>query len=111
VIVVVTGWLAAAVVFSRAPADSDRSTGEYRIVGHQVFSSDDASSRELQQLERLGGKAAVLTFKFNRWFASLWHGRPLAYVLASLSLLAALGCLHVAGLMGEPDTRSTTGIG
>jgi hypothetical protein len=99
VVVVVVGWLAAAVVFALAPVDGEQSTDGYHVVGGRPFASDDA--RELWQLERLGGKAAVLTFKFNRWFTSLWSGRPLAYTLAVLSLLVAGGCLRVAGLMME----------
>ena len=101
VVVVVVGWLAAAVVFALARADGEQGADAYRVVGGQAYASDDASSRELRQLERLGGKAAVLTFKFNRWLTSLWSGRPLAYTLAVLSLLVALGCLHIAGLMTE----------
>ena len=101
VVIFVVGWLAAVVVFALAPADGGQSADEYRVVGGQAYAADDASSSELRQLERLGGKAAVLTFKFNRWLTSLWAGRPLAYTLAVLSLLVALGCLHVAGLMME----------
>jgi hypothetical protein len=101
VVVVVVGWLAAAAVFVLAPANSEQRAAEYRVGGGQAYASGDASSRELQQLERLGGKAAVLTFKFNRWFTSLWSGRQLAYTLALLSLFVALGCLHFAGLMME----------
>jgi hypothetical protein len=101
VVVVVIGWLAAAVVFALAPAGGEQGADGYRVVGGQAYPSDDASSRELRQLERLGGKAAVLTFKFNRWLTSLWSGRPLAYTLAALTLLVTLGCLHVAGLMME----------
>ena len=99
--VLVVGWLAAAVVFAVAPVDDEGDGEGDRIVDGQRFSSGDASARELQQLARLGGTAAVVTFKFDRWFTSLWQGRPLAYTLATLSLLLALGCLHMASLMAE----------
>ena len=108
-VVVVVGWFVAAVIFALAPPDGERGIDGYRVVGGQAFASDDASSRELWQLERLGGKAAVLTFKFNRWLTSLWSGRPLAYTLAVVSLLVALGCLRVAGLMMEM-TSSPSGV-
>ena len=42
-----------------------------------------------RQLERFGGKAAVLFDDFNRWFASLWHGKSLGLTLIWLSVFAA----------------------
>ena len=102
--VVVIGWLAAAIVYIASPSQADPGVEGERIVGGQVFSADGSSARELQQLERLGGKAAVLTFRFDRWFMSLWSGRPLAFTLAVLSLLVAAGCLRIAGLMDETGT-------
>lgn len=101
VIVVIVGWLAAAVVFALAPAAGELGADGYSLVAGHAYASGDASPREIQQIERLGGKAAVLTFKFNRWFKSLWSGRPLSYMLAALSVLVALGCLHLAGLIEE----------
>ena len=106
--VVVIGWLAAAVVYIASPEQADPGAEGERIVGGQAFPTDGTSARELQQLERLGGKAAVLTFKFDRWFVSLWSGRPLAFTLAMLSLLVAAACVRVAGLMDETGTTRST---
>jgi hypothetical protein len=101
-VVLVLGLLSAAVVIVTASTQSDPGSISYRIVGGKAFAdSDDASTREMQQLERLGGKASVLTFKFNRWLASLWSGRRLAFTLAVLSVAFAAACFHVAGLMDE----------
>ncbi|WP_059412279.1 hypothetical protein [Cupriavidus basilensis] len=48
------------------------------------------------QLERIGGKAAVLAAEFSQWFGGLWHGRQLAVTLAILATVAALLCFAVA---------------
>ena len=76
------------------------------IAGGQSFAIGSGdSSRELQQLERLGGKAAVQTFKFQRWFSLIWPGQQLAYTLAVLGAAVAPRCWRLASLMGEPHSR------
>jgi hypothetical protein len=97
-VILAVGLVAAlAVYIAAAPSGPDASN--YQIVNGQAYPVD--SSREMQQLERLGGKASVQTFKFQHWFASLWQGQQLAYTLAVVSALLALLCWHIAGLMDE----------
>jgi hypothetical protein len=48
------------------------------------------------QIERIGGKAMVYVVRFNEWFAGFWHGRPLAFTIAVLALLAALFCFWMS---------------
>src|SRR3954468_20327990 len=43
----------------------------------------------VRELERFGGKPAVLFDEFNRWFASLWHGRALGVTIAWISIAIA----------------------
>ena len=95
-VVLVAGWLAAAAVYLAAPepARADAYGGAYAA-------KPEGSVREQQALERLGGKAAVGAVAFNRWVASLWHGRRLAYTLAAGATVVGLLCLHIAGLMAE----------
>ena len=52
------------------------------------------SKRTLRELESIGGKSAVLANEIDEWFASLWHGRGLAYTLAVLTLAVALAYYH-----------------
>ncbi len=101
-IVLAAGLIAAALVYFLAANPTDIGATGYRIVGGNVYALTLAeSTRELQEVERIGGKSAVLLLEFHRWFLSLWHGRRLAYTLALLSAAVALLCFYVAGLMGE----------
>jgi len=102
-IVLGVGLSAAALVYVGAPASADGDATSYRIAGGQSFAQDTNDSRELQQLERLGGKSEVMMFQFQRWVASLWHGRRLAWTLAVISGLVALLCFHLASLAAEDD--------
>ena len=62
--------------------------------------------REMQQLERLGGRASVRTAEFDQWLSSLWHGRRLAATLAVLGLVLGGACWRIGALMAEDDSAS-----
>ena len=100
-IVLAAGIAAALIVYLLAPDGSGADAGNYSIVGGQVFAAPDENSAEMRQVERLGGKPAVYALEFHRWFLSLWHGRRLAFTLLALSVLVALLCFHLAGLMED----------
>jgi hypothetical protein len=103
VAILIAGILAAVFVYIAASGQDDTDALGYRVAGGQSFAIGNGdSSRELQQLERLGGKAAVQTFKFQRWFSSIWRGQRLAYTLVVLGAAVALACWHLASLMDEP---------
>ena len=50
----------------------------------------------VHQLERFGGKAAVLFDQFNRWFSGLWEGRQLGITLACITIVVAAAMLVAA---------------
>ena len=52
-------------------------------------------------MELVGGKAAVLAGGVADWFAGLWHGRALAYVVAVVSAVVA-GVCFVIGWLQTP---------
>jgi hypothetical protein len=74
-----------------------------------MFAADDGASDPAGEIasgrvyeyniERIGGMAAVYAARFNRWLAGLWHGRPLAYTVAVLSVAIALVCFCVARMV------------
>ena len=43
----------------------------------------------------------VLFDEFNRWFASLWHGRTLAYTIAVLAIAIAVACIRIGDLISR----------
>src|SRR5271169_717942 len=71
-----------------------------------IFAADDAGADPVGEIasgrvyeyniERIGGMSAVYAARFNRWLASLWQGRPLAYTVAVLAVAIALVCFAVA---------------
>jgi hypothetical protein len=98
-IILVVGWLAALFVYVAMADEPDANSG-YQIINGQTYAIPlDSSTSEMQQLERLGGKASVWTYQFDRWLALLWHGRRLAYTLAILSTGIAILCFYIAELM------------
>ena len=65
---------------------------------------DDPLGREdskayLRNMELYGGQANVLAGQLMVWFQGLWHGRPLAYTVGCLTLLAA-GVVALAAAAG-----------
>lgn len=50
----------------------------------------DTSKAYQRSMEMLGGKANLLGQQFNDWFHSLWHGKPLAFTIAVLTIVVAL---------------------
>jgi hypothetical protein len=55
-----------------------------------------ATKPYVRELQRFGGKAAVLFDEFSRWFGALWIGKKLAFTVAWISLFASLGIFACA---------------
>lgn len=73
------GWtVAAGVYFAASPPVEDDEEYEMRH-----------SKRTRRELERIGGKAALLASEANDWIEGLWHGRTLAATIAVGTALAA----------------------
>ncbi len=80
-VILTIGWAIALIVYvSAAPAVDDPDV--YDIEHSKAY---------VRQTEVIGGKAAVLGNDLREWFASLWHGQRLAYTIAVLTALVALG--------------------
>lgn len=86
----------ATLIYLTAMEDTGDAIG-YEVVGGTVYSiNPDDSKRYVHDLELYGGKAAVFADDLDRWFASLWHGRQLAYTLAILSIGSPPACFFAA---------------
>ncbi len=77
------GFSAAAAIYVNASLHPDDSS-DYQF---------EDSKRYMRELELYGGKANVVARDFRLWFASLWHGRNLAFTVGFLTVLLALAVL------------------
>ena len=55
------------------------------------FADYENSKRFSHEVQRMGGKMALVANDAGAWFAGLWHGRQLAFTVACITLLIALG--------------------
>ena len=63
---------------------------------HDPFAEFERSKKFAYELERMGGKAAIVANDFNRFFAGLWQGESLAYTVAAITILIAAGYYFIA---------------
>jgi len=106
ILILLAGFLAAAFVYRQTANEVGDAVGYELADGNAYAVSPADSKRYVHDLELYGGKAAVFADEFNRWFASLWHGRQLACTLAVLAIGAALLCFLAAGhIGGKPSIR------
>lgn len=73
----------------------------------------EESKKYLRDMEVFGGTANVLAAQLRQWFDGLWHGRPLAFTVAVLSILAALAydflAMPLPSESDQPPARDTSG--
>ncbi|MEO9135395.1 MAG: hypothetical protein ABI316_02205 [Casimicrobiaceae bacterium] len=92
VAILLVGLLAATLIFVFAGDDGRIEPGA-EIVRGKMYQHD---------VQLIGGKAGVAFVRFDQWLSSLWHGRPLAYTIAVLTILVAAACFWVAWVMSMP---------
>jgi hypothetical protein len=96
--VLVAGLLSAATIY--LVADDEATATAYVIVGDVAYPVDPTRTKTyVRQLERFGGKAAVLFDEFNRWFAGLWQGKALGVTIGWISVAAAVVIFWIARRM------------
>jgi hypothetical protein len=100
-IVLCAGLALAAWVYLTAPNDDADVLG-YEVMSGNVYAIAPEDSKTYRHdVELYGGKAALLADDFNRWFASLWQGKQLAYTLTLLTIVVALACFWAARALPE----------
>ena len=62
-----------------------------------------ATKAYVRQLERFGGKAAVIFDDFNRWFAGLWQGKALGVTVGWISVALAVVLFWIARRMPKQE--------
>jgi hypothetical protein len=86
-LILIAGLLVGAAIYWTAP---EAEPTAYIIIGDTAHPYDPTTSRAyVSQIERFGGKTAVLFDDLNRWFASLWVGKRLGITVVCLSACVA----------------------
>jgi hypothetical protein len=100
-LILLSGLLAAAAIYFSAGDEEGDVLGYEIINGHAYAIATNDSKMYRHDLERFGGKAAILADDLNRWFAALWTGRQLARTVAILALVLALGFFRAGWLCAD----------
>jgi hypothetical protein len=101
-VILVAGLIAGATIFLNAGGDEVAALG-YDFAGGTSYAVDAGDSKMYRhEIERFGGKAALLADDLNRFIASLWHGKRLALVVAIAALAVAGGFFVAAARAQEP---------
>jgi hypothetical protein len=114
IIVAVVGLCSALLIYLTAGEDSDGDDAfEFVMIDGKAYPIPLAGNKMYRrELQRFGGKAAVLFDDFNRWFAGLWRGRSLAVTVVWITAFISLGLFLLArewppdpepGVRGEDD--------
>jgi hypothetical protein len=101
-LVLLLGLGSAALIYANAEVNSDTAIG-YEVVNGVAYPIASRDSKTFQHDVRLyGGKFALLSDEFFDWFASLWHGRRLAFTVAAISIVLSAGIVFVASGLEKP---------
>jgi hypothetical protein len=101
-IVLVAGLCSAMLIYLLAEDVADDSLG-YVVVNGTVYPLATSDSKKYRrEIQRFGGKAALVFDDFGRWFAELWQGKTLGKTVAWISILLSLG-LHLFANSLAPD--------
>ncbi|MEI7428831.1 MAG: hypothetical protein WCL27_00140 [Betaproteobacteria bacterium] len=91
VVILVLGLLSAATIYFTVAVASEDVLG-YEIIDGKAYPLMVSDSKMYRHdLERFGGKAAIMADDLNRWFSGLWQGKQLAWTVAILTIMLALG--------------------
>ncbi len=105
-IILLVGLGSAAFIYQAAVNDSS-SAPSYEVIGGFIYPSTGENSKKyMHDLQLYGGKAAVLSDEFMRWFAGLWHGKSLALTVACITIFVSLGFIAAANL----SSRTRSGV-
>src|SRR5512143_2473031 len=88
--------LISSVLIYRAAMNDSTSDLSYETVGGFVYPGAGGYTKKyVHDLQLYGGNAAVLADEFTRWFAGLWHGKSLSFIVAGIAFLLSFGVFIV----------------
>lgn len=96
-LILLVGWVAAALLFVNTAQNLQQVSVGYRIDGNHTFAiSLEQSKGDQRMLREEGGEANVDAAELDAWAGSLWRGRRLSYTLVVISAVLALLCAGIA---------------
>lgn len=109
IFILLLGLIAAAALYATADEVPDYATG-YEVANGVAYPiAPGESKRYRHDLERYGGKMAILTDEFGNWFSGLWHGRSLAYTIGVISIALSCVIFLVATQLDSGGNRDESG--
>lgn len=60
------------------------------------FAEYENSRRFSLEVQRMGGRMALVAHDLSSWFAGLWQGRQLAWTVACITIVIAAGYYMIA---------------
>ncbi len=89
--------LGSSVLIYESSRDRSTSVLGYEDAGGSVYPILPEDSKQYQRgLELYGGTANVLADELRRWFAGLWHGESLAFIVACITILVSSWLFYTA---------------
>ena len=92
-IILVAGLAGAGIIYSMAENAADSA----------LLQEMENSKNYRHELEAYGGKANVLATEIRNWFIGLWHGRSLAFTVACITIVTALGFLFITSALKNDE--------
>ena len=97
VIVALVGLCSALLIYLTAGEDAIDEGFQIVIVDGKVYPIPLADTKMYRrELQRLGGKMALLFDDLDRWFKGLWRGRALAVTVVWITAFVSLGLFLLA---------------
>jgi hypothetical protein len=95
-IILVVGLGSAILIYMRADHAADSVIGYEQGEGSFYPMESEDYKGYSRDMELYGGKANVLLDEFRRWFAGLWQGKSLAFIIACTTILLSSGLFYAA---------------
>jgi hypothetical protein len=101
-LILVLGLGSAAWIYVKAGNNPYGALG-YEVVGGTVYPVRPENSKIYRHnLEVYGGKLNVMMDDFRRWFAGLWQGKSLAFIIACTAIIISFGFYYRANYLTPP---------
>ncbi len=106
-VILVLGLFASALIYVTTDEDNSANEVGYVFAGGEAYPiAPNQSKRYIRDLERYGGKAAVVFDEINRWFDGLWRGRALGVTIGWISVVVSLALFLFARWLPPEGPKS-----